>query len=107
MESQNEKLNSISNWLIQCYNNLEIVEELHIIGSVMTKHFDQVNDIDIVQLVKYYSKNDLEIYGSKLKRIRMEFFSLYNKSLHVTTFTQNEKDEFIKFMNGNGSIKIK
>jgi hypothetical protein len=107
MESQNEKLNSISNWLMQCYNSLEVVDELYLIGSIMTKHFDQINDIDIVQLVKYCSKNDLKIYESKLKRIRTDFFSQYNKSLHVTTFTQNEKYEFRKFMNINESIKIK
>lgn len=107
MNANNTQLNFILEWLLINFSNLKVVEELYLIGSVISKSTDETNDVDIVQSLTISSKDELIKYSRDLKLIKDGFSQRFIKSLHVTTFTQKEQDEFKLFMSLNQSIKIK
>lgn len=79
--------------------------ELYIIGSVLVDE-NIANDVDIVQRIYFKKGYIVDAYSQSLKEIKEEFYSTFSKSLHVTTFTQNENLSFEYFISLNNYIRI-
>lgn len=100
------KKDDVKDWLFIEFNNLAIVKNLFLIGSILYKPLEDVNDIDIVQLLNYCTKEDLIIHSKNISLIKKKFLTVFDKSLHITSFTQKELVAYQKFMNLNQEIKI-
>lgn len=106
MASNKIEIEGIKGWLITEFSNFKIIENLFLVGSILHKPLKEVNDVDIVQLLKSCTKEDLIKHSKNVKSIKKLFLSVYGKSLHITSFTQNELMTYQKFMNINQEIKI-
>jgi len=106
MAFKKNEVNAISEWLIIEFSNLIIVENLFLVGSILDKPLKEVNDIDIVQLLKKCTKDDLIKHSKNVDSIKKMFLTVFGKSLHITSFTQNELIAYQNFMRINQEIKI-
>jgi len=106
MASKKIELIEIKRWLIAEFSYLRIIERVFLVGSILHKPRKEVNDIDIVQLLRECTKDDLIKHSEKVKIVRKMFLTDFGKSLHIVSFTQNEIVAFQKFMSLNEKIEI-
>lgn len=100
------ELKEIKSWLMSVFENSEIVKSVFIIGSVLNKDGKEINDVDIVQLIKYEDNSKMNNYIQIINLIRDGFFKKFSCSLHITTFTQNELESFNDFMSKNSFVRL-
>lgn len=99
------KLASIEEWLKVSFGQHECLKELYIIGSMLING-NIANDVDIIQRIFFEKGEETDAYQQALSTIKGEFFNTFSKSLHITTFTQNEKSEFERFISLNEYLKV-
>lgn len=91
----------IVDFLKQELISIKCVKESHIIGSfVESEHY---NDIDLIIL---FSQEDTQMIIEKIKIIKKRFKKMYNKSLHVSSFSFRESTAFEKFKSSNSLINL-
>lgn len=99
------KLSAIEEWLKAAFGQQECLKELYIIGSILTD-VESANDVDIIQKISFVKGDVIDAYLKNLKNIKEEFYNTFFRSLHITTFTQNENSEFERFISLNEHLKI-
>lgn len=100
-------IKNVLEWLICEFNNIVIVDKVFLIGSILTKEFYLINDVDIVGVVE---SRDIEEYINLIQQFRVvqgNFKLKFDKCLHITCFTKNEYNDFIKFISANTFTQIK
>ena len=93
-------------WLREAFAQLENIKETYIIGSVLSKVFSDINDVDVVQLIDFAQSCCMKTHAHKIHCIESLFFTKFSKKLHVTTFTLKEFNDFEVFMSLNFNLKI-
>jgi len=104
MKVDEKILQDILTWLEKNFQNYKLVNELYLTGSSLDKF--EINDIDIVQKLAFESKESLKEYAMNLEILKINFFNTFKIPLHVTSFTENESNNFAKFMSLNHSKRI-
>ena len=107
MKLNNSNVDKINNWLVTRFKNEIIVDEVYFIGSILTKEYNQINDVDIVQLIDYREITELKNHLRVIREIQQEFKLEFGKYLHITSFTNKEIIDFIEFMSTKKTLKIK
>ena len=97
----------INEWLTNRFLDELIVNEVYLIGSILTNGFNLINDVDLVQFLKFEKIDELRSHFILTQKIQKEFKNEFGKYLHVTSFTNNEVDDYIEFMSKNKFLKIK
>ena len=97
----------INNWLSTQFRDKLIVEEVYLIGSILINNFRMISDVDLVQFLKFEQLDELKNHFTETQKIKQEFKHKFGKYLHVTSFTNNELEDYIEFMSKNKSQKIK
>lgn len=105
MEQNNFK-HKITIWLHNYFKNHKIVSEIFLIGSVLDKEYEIINDVDIVQKLNKCKKVELFNHSILIKQLKADFDIIFKKSLHITTFTSYEYEVFNVFIAKNKIIKI-
>ena len=103
---QNSFKHKITLWLHKYFINHKIVSEIFLIGSVLDKQYKMINDVDIVQNLNKSKKIELFNHSILIKQLKADFYIMFQKSLHITTFTSNEYEAFNIFIAKNRTIKI-
>ena len=98
---------AINNWLSTQFRDNLIVEEVYLIGSILINNFRMISDVDLVQFLKFEQLDELKNHFTETQKIKQEFMINFGKYLHVTSFTNNELEDYIEFMSKNKSQKIK
>ena len=103
---QNDHLQKMIEWLNHTFSNIEFLKNLFLIGSALHKNQKETNDVDVVQQIQFENSSKLAEYTRIISLIRDDFAKEFSRSLHITTFTQNELKEFEEFMSKNQYIKL-
>lgn len=104
--AQNSDLEKLKDWLMAAFSKIQFLNKLFLIGSVLHKNQKETNDVDIVQQIQFDNSSKLAEYARTISLIRDDFAKEFSRSLHITTFTQNELNEFEEFMSKNQYIKL-
>jgi predicted nucleotidyltransferase len=107
MRLNDNLLQEVTEWINKYIETTEVITELYIIGSILKKEPSLISDVDIVQVINYKDVPDLRQHANFIKRLRNDFEDKFKKSLHVTSFTQNELKDYKSFILVNQKIKIK
>lgn len=91
----------IIDFLKQELISMEYVNEAHIIGSFVES--ENYNDIDLIIL---FNQIDAQMIIEKINLIKDRFKKLYNKSLHISSFSFHESADFERFKSSNSLINL-
>lgn len=103
---QNSDLQEMKDWLTGKFSKIELLNSFFLIGSVLHKNQNEADDVDVVQQIQFENSFKLVEYTRTISLIRDDFTKEFSRSLHITTFTQNELNEFEEFMSKNQYIKL-
>jgi len=106
MRFQNYDKQEIMQWLRSRFSKIENVIELYLIGSMLSKDNIEINDVDIIQEVKFAEKMDIIRHARIIYEIQGSFLKKFSVLLHITSFTQNEQYEMKSFLRKNDYIKL-
>lgn len=78
-------------------NDIQNVRNKYLFGSVL--YDKKPNDIDVLLYLNIMNIPDIEDTAKRLNQMKKDFKSYFNKHLHQTVFTINEKQNFNDFKN--------
>ncbi|WP_419803239.1 hypothetical protein [Mucilaginibacter sp.] len=101
-----DKLSIIEIWLRKAFIQHKCLNEIYIIGSILSNPYSNANDVDVIQIISFFEGSEMAGYIENLNAIKNDFYKDFLKPLHITTFTQNELTDFDQFISLNIHLKI-
>lgn len=101
-----DEIDMIFQWLKSEIASIEAVDDVFVIGSILTSRFRKDSDVDIILKVNCSTLDSIRSHSEIISERRKKFSLFFNRSLHITTFNINEIVQFEQFIDVNAFVKI-
>lgn len=98
-QRKNKKLDKIIDWIKTNIKNNEFdISQSYIYGSIFVYGFKEISDIDIIFYLNNFNDLNKEQFNEFKNGIIKSFKVNFKKDLHITIFTNEEKNDLEQFL---------